>query len=507
MAESGEKNTDKLFELVMNSLTAAWDQMRTAEAMGLGMSAYTSDFLAPFFIALQSFLSVEHDKLISTPLEETWRDYWSLFNFNLQVGEKGYWAGQRNMTDFLIDQTGRYWTAWYESVTGQDPDRLAEFISRRAALLDLVLYQYPQAIKDIEPEYGLHPEQPGYEPAFETDRFNVYQIMPSEPGVKVNPSGKPILIVPPYVLGPNILCFLPGEKKSYVHAYANQGIPVYLRVLKDIQTTEAVQIMNGEDDTLDTKYFCERLMEKHGRPVTLNGFCQGGFVAVLAWLTGELDGLVDALITCVAPMDGTRSKALVDYMKHLPPRFRDLSYAVKPLPSGHQVVDGTVMSWVYKLKSMDKEAPLVTFFRDLKSFDARKGSQPAITKTAAAINHWLIYDRNDLPEAITKLSFDSYTIPVDKHGTLPVKLFGRTLNFGRVAEKGVPWLICYAKGDDLVDAEATLAPTDWVDAEVTAFPKGHGAIATSWSNPDSACALHTVFDGYRGPVRFHLDLG
>jgi hypothetical protein len=34
------------------------------------------------------------------------------------------------------------------------------------------------------------------------------------------------------------------------------------------------------------------------------------------------------------------------------------------------------------------------------------------------------------------------------------------------------------------------------------------AIATSWSDPDSACALHTRFgDGqYRGPVRFHLDL-
>ena len=34
------------------------------------------------------------------------------------------------------------------------------------------------------------------------------------------------------------------------------------------------------------------------------------------------------------------------------------------------------------------------------------------------------------------------------------------------------------------------------------------AIATSWSYPQSACALHTRFgDGnYRGPVRYHLDL-
>jgi hypothetical protein len=34
------------------------------------------------------------------------------------------------------------------------------------------------------------------------------------------------------------------------------------------------------------------------------------------------------------------------------------------------------------------------------------------------------------------------------------------------------------------------------------------AIATSWSDPKSACALHTRFgdDQVRGPVRFQLDL-
>jgi hypothetical protein len=43
---------------------------------------------------------------------------------------------------------------------------------------------------------------------------------------------------------------------------------------------------------------------------------------------------------------------------------------------------------------------------------------------------------------------------------------------------------------------------------VTPFPKGHVAIATSWSDNRSACALHTRFGegNWRGPVRFHLDL-
>jgi hypothetical protein len=244
------------------------------------------------------------------------------------------------------------------------------------------------------------------------------------------------------------------------------------------------------------------LKATHGRSVTLNGFCQGGFIAVLDILSGELDGLVDALITCVAPMDGTRSKSLVEYMQHLPSRFRDLNYATKVMPNGNRIVDGKVMSWVYKLKSMEKEAPFVTLYRDLSNI---RGSE--IGKTAAAMNHWLIYDRMDLPEGITKLSFDSYTIPVAEDGTLPVKLFGKTLNFKGIKEKGIPWLLCYAEGDDLVDKDAALVPADYIDVEVTPFPKGHGAIATSWSDPRSACALHTRFgDGYRGPVRFQLDL-
>jgi hypothetical protein len=224
-------------------------------------------------------------------------------------------------------------------------------------------------------------------------------------------------------------------------------------------------------------------------------------------LSGELDGLVDALINCVAPIDGTRSKALIEYMEHLPPRFRDLGYAVKTLPNGNQVVDGKVMSWVYKLKSMEKEAPIFSLYRDLMIFNKPDGQDVEITKTAAALNHWLIYDRKDLPVAITQMSFDSYTIPIDKDGTLPVKLFDRKLNFNYIKEKGIKFLICYGEKDDLVDKESALAPADYVDVEITPFPKGHGAIATSWSQPTSDCALDTCFgENCRGPVRFQLDL-
>jgi hypothetical protein len=249
-------------------------------------------------------------------------------------------------------------------------------------------------------------------------------------------------------------------------------------------------------------------LKEHGMPVTLNGYCQGGYTALCNLLSGQLDGLVDAFITCVSPMDGTRSKGLARFLSQLPPQFNDLAYGTKVLPNGNQVADGKLMGWVYKLKSIEHEIPAAAFSRDLSMFARQKDGEYKISKTAAALNYWLQNERYDLPLEITRMSFDSYNVPITADGTLPVRLFGEKLNIKRLKEKKIPWLICYGTEDDLVEKETALAPLDFIDAEVTPFPKGHVAIATSWSSPDSACALHTRFGegNYRGPVLFHMEL-
>jgi hypothetical protein len=489
-----------------NSVEAALDALKAGQLFLLGILAYLHDFMIPYWTAANSFTTVERKKLLKTPPLETLLDYLELMQFNLQVAEKGLTGSLKTLHDYSLKETAEALQALTNTCLDREGSNLKDYAARQARQLDLLVYGYPDAIRAIKAAYGFHFDNGGYKKTAETDRFVLYQVLPQDQRVKVRKEGKPIIILPPYVLGPNVLALLPGEQRSYVHAYANQGIPTYIRVIKEIETTPAVQVMTGEDDALDTKYFCQQVMKRHGKAVTLNGFCQGGFMAVLDILSGELDGLVDALITCVAPMDGTRSDALVEYMKHLPARFRDLGYAVKDMPSGHRIVDGKVMSWVYKLKSMEKEFSLVTLYRDLMNLEATEGKEIKISPTAAAMNHWLIYDRNDLPEGITKLSFDSYTIPVEKDGTLPVKLFGKKLNFKGIQQKGIKWLLCYADKDDLVDKAAAVAPLDFVDAEVTVFPKGHGAIATSWSHPDTEYALHKRFGTFLGPVRFQLDL-
>ncbi|MBW1646145.1 MAG: metal transporter [Deltaproteobacteria bacterium] len=495
--------------LQLEMLQAGMESGQAALAYNEGLANYLKAFAEPQQIAVESFFRLQQEKAKLLPSYEDFRDHAELLKFNLELAGKGLQSTLTSMADFHWRKLTEAWVAMVKTIINGDQsgEELFKFIRQQATLLDKVVHQYPQAIKAIKEEYGFHFDREGYRKAAETDRFFLYQVLPSDPKVKVREDGKPVLLIPPYVLGENILCFLPGERKSYAHAYANQGVPTYIRVVKDIRTTPAVQDMNGEDDVRDTRYFCEKLRERHGRPATLNGYCQGGFFATLAVLSGELDGLVDTLITCVAPLDGTRSRDLARFMANIPANFTDLGYAVQPLPNGKPVVSGKVMSWVYKLKSIESEAPLVVFYRDLAMFDQLLEKGREASKTACAINYWLLYDQVDMPVEVTKLSFASYNTPVDKEGTLPIKLFGRRLNFKRLEEKGINFLICYAAADDLVDRDAAVAACDYVKAEVTEFPKGHAAIATSWSHPESACALHTVFgNNYRGPVRYHLDI-
>jgi hypothetical protein len=506
--KNSPNNPDFLNNIFRKNVSAFSHLISASQNYLSAMSKYANDFMLPYLIAISYFNNVEKYKLWSTSPLETVQSYMDLLAFNLDLISRGISGGMEAINISGKMEMENAIAAMFNTLFCADGEDLEAFLARQTKMMDVMANRYPQAIQDIEPEYGFHFERDDNKKVAETDRFILYQILPTDKKVTVNKKGKPILILPPYVLGANILAFLPYENKSYTHCFANQGIPTYIRILKDINTTEAVQVMTGEDDVRDTRLFCEMVKKRHGKPVTLNGYCQGGFFAVCNLLSGELDGLVDALITCVAPIDGTKSRGLANFFDSLPQRFYDLAYGTKTLPNGNKVVDGKLMGWIYKLKSIGDESPVATFYRDLMMFGRQGGKDVKISKTAAAINYWMSNERNDLPIEITHMSFVSYNIPITKNGTLPVTLFGKKLNLKRLQEKGIQWLICYGESDDLVEKETALAPLDYIDVEVTPFPKGHVAIATSWSNPTSACALHTRFGdkNYRGPVRFQLDL-
>lgn len=474
-----------------------------------GITKYNNDFFIPWLTSTFYFSNAELSGVHKDSPSEQWNGYMKLLEFNMELFSRYHSGSMGALEDFIQKESTNLCTAIYNTIFQHDGEKLNDFFHRQFAMIEGVTKHFPEAVKEIWPEYGFHFERGNQKPFAETDRFFVYSVLPTDSNVKINETAKPVLIIPPFVLGSNILGFLPGEKRSYAHCFANQGIPTYIRIMKDIKTTPAFQVMTMEEDALDTRFFCQKIMEKHGKKVTLNGYCQGGYSAVCNILSGELDSVVDALITCVAPMDGTRSKGLGHFLTSLPPRFNNLMYGSKILPNGNKVADGNLMGWVYKLKSIEHEAPIVSFFRDMFMVAKAEETSVKLSKTALALNYWLKNERTDIPLSITSMSFASYNIPVTPEGTLPVTMFGRPLNFKTIEEKKIPWLLCYGENDDLVEKETALAPLDYIKIETTPFPKGHVAMATSWSHPESAYALHTRFgkdNQYRGPVRFQMDL-
>ena len=495
------------------SVFNAWNRTLQAQAdvsksFSEGFNTYSKDFLRPLCTAAQNFNNIESTRFWQRNPLDNIQSYLKLLDFNTDLLNRYCMGTIKVLDQYNRQELEKLLAACFATLLNLEGEKLDDFLGRQKDVLQQVLQEYPRSIKAIEPEYGFHFENQPKSLFAETERFFLRKVQPTEPGVVTDERMKPVIIIPPFVLGANILSFLPGEKKSYAHSFANRSIPTYIRIMKEIHATPAVQTMTIEDDALDTKFFCKKVKEKHGRAVTLNGYCQGGFSALCNILSGELDGLVDALITCVAPMDGTRSKGLGRFLGDLPKQFNDLAYGTKTLANGNKIANGDLMGWVYKLKSIEESGPMVAFIRDMIMLKGRNGKSAPINKTVAALNYWLQNERSDIPLSVTRMSFDSYNIPVTDDGTLPITIFGRKLNFHGISEKNIPWLLCYGERDDLVEKEVALAPLDYIDVELTPFPKGHVAIATSWSLPGSCCALDTVFGPgkRRGPVRFHLDL-
>lgn len=499
---------ESLLETLLSPIEDSISHAGAGQNCMLAFSDYVNEFMLPFLSATRYFNRVEKLTALNSSFFENMASMLELSEFNFELSGKSCSGTLKAAGDYVGKEFNDSLSALFNTLMFSEGENLQSLMKRRTTAIKIVTHEYPKAIKEVEPEFGFHFERGENEKIMETDRFTLYRINPTDKSIRIRKSSKPILIIPPYVLGANILSFLPGDNRSYTHSFANQGVPTYIRILKDIDDTEAVQTMTGEDDAEDTRLFCEKMVALHGRKVTLNGYCQGGFSALCNLLSGRLDDLVDALITCVSPIDGTKSTGLSGFLKSLPVRYNNLSYGTRTLPNGNRVADGELMSWIYKLKSIEHSSPVVSFLRDLVMLEPQNGKKMPFNKTGIALNYWLKNERKDIPLEITKMSFASFNSPVSKDGTLPVKLFGQTLNFKRIKEKKIQWLICYGEKDDLVETSSSLIPTRFIEVETTPFPKGHVAIATSWSHPDSEYALHKRYkEGrYVGPVRFHLEL-
>ncbi len=432
-------------------------------------------------------------------------DSLEVLQHNQALITKGLMSAQEKLTSFVFDQIEEARDAWMNTVLGKPNggETLAGFMKREADVMESVA-SFTEQIEKIKDEFGFHFKTPDYELFCETDTFLVYQVKPIKKGVKTDGSLKPVLLVPPYMLGVHILAFLPYEDKSYAHSFANEGIPTYVRVVKDIMTNEKVQTTTPEDDCTQTREICQKLKDKHGQKVTLNGTCQGGYICLMNILSGTLTDVCDALITNVAPIDGSFSEAIAG----MPRMHHD--FITTTLPSGNKVANGYLLSLGMRFVAIDREQPLV---RVLDQASLHKATDRNPGKTPAALFRWLLKERVHLPLGIANMSSTTFQQPIADDGTLPVKLYGKPLNVKDLAKLNVPWYQNYAIKDDLVTPACAIAANRVLEGtglvESVAFFGGHVAILTSpysKKSPVNGEFVDALGKKSRGPVKFQIDI-
>lgn len=385
----------------------------------------------------------------------------------------------------------------------EEGESLEDYQKGLLKLLKRVVYEYPKEIAEAGNKYGFQFDNGKYEVISDTDSFILYKVLPTKQNVTIKENCQPMLFIHPYVLGHNVLGFFPNLDRSYIHAFANAGVPTYLRYRKKANQSATVLSTTLDEDILATKTFCKLLSDMYKKPVVLNGYCHGGWLSLVALLSGELDNLVDTLITSVAPLDAAQAEIYhptVNMVKNLETDI----FKLADLKDNRRYIDGEIVSLFVKLPTSGKENGIYTFFDALKQF--KKLIDKPISVEMAGMQHWLLHERVPMSVDMMQSILDAYITPIAEDGTFPAKPFGKKINIKRIDEKKIKFYICYAEKDYIVPPSTNKTIKKWVKVEEVAFPKGHAAIATSWSKPGSECFVGNEFEGKRGPLKYYLDL-
>ncbi len=350
----------------MPDFTTSW--WRYTLAMMRASNREISEFNDNLFIAAHIAMTAARDNPLS--MMETLE----IVEHNAGMARKGLAGMQDKMADYAFDQIEEASRAFLNSLLKSDGESLSGYMRREAEIMESVS-NFNEQIEAIADEFGFHFNTSNYKLVHETDSFELYQVLPLKKGVEVRSDLKPVMLVPPYMLGVHILSFLPYENKSYSHSFANEGIPTYVRVVKDIMTNEKVQTMTPDQDCEQTYELLAKIKELNGgKKVTLNGTCQGGYICLMNILSGKLQDVCDALITNVTPVDGTYSAAI----SGMPTMHHD--FITTTLPSGNKVANGYLLSLGMRFVAIDRETPLVKVLDQAslhRATDLNPGKTPA----------------------------------------------------------------------------------------------------------------------------------
>jgi hypothetical protein len=334
--------------------------------------------------------------------------------------------------------------------------------------LEKVFYQVTQRIKDVQAEMRKNNElglaSTEKEKVLETPAFTLWSITPDEdtatefadcPTEQCNP----ILFLHPIVLGSDALSL--SKDISLVKEAANQGVPVFVLEIKDIQTTEAVQDLDMQKWTDQIRQATAFLSEKFGgKSVHEVGLCQSGQAVLADAAESEGDPNVKYATTIVTPHAGGKKDVnfFFDAINELPPAYRNLEAAEITAPSGKKIIPGKILKSTFD----NFDSAIISLTKQfIKNFRAERDLDPekrvlleTKIKKIAAIQHYLgQYEANDQPVRTTEWAFALNQKGINEQGDFPMPLGEESININNISENLKHLQIIYASKDTLVPKE------------------------------------------------------
>jgi len=91
---------------------AGLERMAASQTYSEGLFKYMTDFMIPFWIALDSFLDLEKRKVLEEPPHKTYDDYLEMLQFNLQIARKGLAGSFNALNEYRTSETLKTYAAF-----------------------------------------------------------------------------------------------------------------------------------------------------------------------------------------------------------------------------------------------------------------------------------------------------------------------------------------------------------------------------------------------------------
>ena len=183
----------------MPDFTASW--MRYTMAIMRASKQESKEFNDNLAIAANIAMTAARENPLSA------LETFEIMQHNVGMMRKGMAGTQDKMADYAFDQIEEATRAYLNTILNAEGETLSGYMKREADVMEAVS-NFHEQIEAIGDEFGFHFDTPAYKLVHETAGFELYQVLPIKEGVKVNEHLKPVILVPPYMLGVHILSLI-----------------------------------------------------------------------------------------------------------------------------------------------------------------------------------------------------------------------------------------------------------------------------------------------------------